>query len=189
MRGTSRPAVDPARRHSLRVVAAGMLLATSGRPSRAQPGHEALPWLGPTPGLRLPDLDGRTWDLAAHRGQVVLLNFWASWCEPCRAEMPSLEHLARRHEADGLAVVAVNFKERAAQVKHFLAQVPLALPMLLDADGAAARAWQARILPSTVLIDRRGRARRLVRGELDWTGPAAAALVAPLLSEARPARP
>lgn len=189
MQGTFRPRAGPSRRRWLHGLGAGLLLAAGPHLAPAQPSHDATAWRGPTPGLRLPDLDGTAWDLAAQRGRVVLLNFWASWCEPCRAEMPVLERLARRHEADGLVVVAVNFKERDAAVRRFLAQLPIALPVLLDADGAAARAWQARIFPSSVLVDWRGRARTLVRGELDWTGPAATALVAPLLGEARPARP
>lgn len=156
-------------------------LATAPATAQAQPGYEVRPWVGATPPLRLDDLDGRPLDLAAWRGKVVLINFWASWCEPCRAEMPSLGQLARRREVDGLAVVAVNFKESALTVRRFLERTPLAFPIMLDRDGTAARDWQVRIFPSTMLIDRNGRARGVVLGEMDWESDAAGALLRPLL--------
>ena len=171
---------DPMRRRWLRI-AAGALLA-GGALARAQPGYAVHPWVGTAPALRLADLDGHPWDLVALQGKVVLLNFWASWCEPCRAEMPSLERIAHRHQGDGLVVLAVNFKETAPTIRRFLERVPLALPVLLDHDGAAARAWQTRIFPSTVLVDRAGLPRGVVRGEMDWTGDAAQALLQPLLA-------
>ena len=171
---------EPTRRRWLRV-AAGTLLA-GGALARAQPGYELRPWVGAAPALRLTDIDGQPWDLAALQGRVVLLNFWATWCEPCRAEMPSLDLLARRHEADGLTVLAINFKETARTIRRFLERVPLALPVLLDQDGAVTRAWQTRIFPSTVLVDRGGRPRGVVMGEMDWTGDAAQALLQPLLA-------
>jgi len=149
--------------------------------AHAQLGYDVQPWVGATPPLRLDDLDGRPLDLASLAGKAVLLNFWASWCEPCRAEMPSLERLARRREADGLLVLAVNFKESVPTVRRFLERTPLAFPVVLDRDGAAAKDWQVRVFPSTVLIDRIGRARGVVRGEMDWEGDAADALLRPLL--------
>lgn len=133
------------------------------------------------PALVLADMDGKAWNLAALKGQPVLLNFWASWCEPCRAEMPSLELLARRHARAGLVVLAVNYKEAAPVIKRFLDASPFSLPILLDRDGAAAAAWTPRVFPTTVLIDRHGTPRHSVLGDLDWTGPAARELIEPLL--------
>jgi len=103
----------------------------------------------------------------------VVINFWASWCEPCRAEMPSLELLEQRHERDRLKVVAVNFRETDGTIRRFLDATPVSLTLLRDTDGSAARAWQVRVFPTTVVIDRQGRARFSVTGEVDWTGPAA----------------
>ena len=102
-----------------------------------------------TPPLDLPGFDGPRFSLAAARGRVVLLNFWASWCEPCRDELPTLELLAARHERDGLDIVAVNFRETDAALRRFAALMPITLPIVRDADGAAARAWGARIFPTT----------------------------------------
>lgn len=121
-----------------------------------------------TPALELPTLDGTPWLLSAQRGRVVALNFWASWCEPCRAEMPSLELLAQRHESHGLVVLAVNHKESVAAIRRFSERESLTLPLLRDAEGAAARAFGVTIFPTTVLIGRDGRVAFSVVGEADW---------------------
>jgi thiol-disulfide isomerase/thioredoxin len=134
------------------------------------------------PTLALSDLDGKAWSLASLKGRPVLLNFWASWCEPCRAEMPSLELLATRHEKAGLVVLSVNYQEPAPKIRQFLETLPFSLPILLDTDGDAAGAWTPRVFPTTVLIDRSGTPRSSVIGELDWMGDAARALLDPLLA-------
>ncbi|HET8744918.1 MAG TPA: TlpA disulfide reductase family protein [Ramlibacter sp.] len=133
-----------------------------------------------TPALELAGIDGSAWRLAAARGRPVLLNFWASWCEPCRAEMPALQQLAREHASGGLQVLAVNYRETEGAVRRFVGQTGLELPVLLDREGAAAKAFGVRIFPSTVGIDRRGHARFVVTGEFDWAGTQAARWVAEL---------
>jgi thiol-disulfide isomerase/thioredoxin len=167
---------------SRRLVAAG--LALGALPAQAEEsGPKPQPWAArrAVPALDLPGFDGPAWRLADARGQVVLLNFWASWCEPCRAEMPSLELLAERHEKDGLAVVAVNFRETDASIRRYLAQWPITLTIVRDAEGAAARAWGVRIFPTTVVIGRNGRPAFTVTGEVDWTGAEARRWITPLL--------
>ena len=139
------------------------------------------------PALGLTDLDGKAWDLSALKGQVVLLNFWASWCEPCRAEMPSLELLATQRERDGLTILAVNYKEPLPTIKRFLDVLPFSLPILLDRDGSATGEWTPRVFPTTVLIDRQGVPRQSVLGELEWNGPVARELIAPLLAKTKTA--
>jgi len=134
------------------------------------------------PRLDLAHADGSRWRLADQRGHVVVANFWATWCEPCRDEMPSLARLAEREAARGLRVVAINYREPAAKAERFMAGLGLKLPVLLDTDGEAAVAWTPRIFPSTVLIGRRGRPAGVLVGEIDWTGDAATALLAPLLA-------
>jgi thiol-disulfide isomerase/thioredoxin len=133
-----------------------------------------------TPRLDLAGLEGQPWQLSSLRGSPVLLNFWATWCEPCRAEMPALQQLARDHREQGLQVIAANFKEGEATVRRFLQATPLELPVLLDREGAAAKAFDVHIFPSTIGIDRKGQARFVVTGEFDWSSPLAARWLAEL---------
>jgi thiol-disulfide isomerase/thioredoxin len=146
-----------------------------------QAGHDVQAWAArkPTPALIATDLNGKEWRLADLRGRAVLVNFWASWCEPCRAEMPSLQRLAEQHAGD-VVVLAVNFKEPTASVQRFVHNTGLNLPVLQDPQGNMARAFGVRIFPSTVMIGRDGRVHSVVRGELDWTGVDAEELLAPL---------
>ena len=157
-----------------RQLVAGLALGAHGlAPVVAQesgPRYRALPRSRRAPTLTLNDLAGASWNLAEHRGEVVLLNFWASWCEPCVAELPSLERLARERAAARLAVVAINFREGEPAIRRFLQRQPMALPVLRDADGAAAKAWQVRTFPSTVVI---GREQNCFRPELWRSGPTA----------------
>jgi thiol-disulfide isomerase/thioredoxin len=115
------------------------------------------------------------------RGRPLLLNFWASWCEPCRAEMPSLELLESRHASAGLKVLAINFRETDGTVKRFVEQTGLSLTVLRDRDGGTARDYGVKIYPTTIAVDRAGRARFSVTGEVDWLGPDAARWLRPLL--------
>jgi len=128
------------------------------------------PWQGgPTPALRLKDLEGREHVLEAYRGKVVLVNFWATWCEPCKDEMPSIERLRRSLEGRPFAVLAVNLAEADARVQAFLAKVPLGFPVLMDRDAAVAKSWKARMLPATFIVGADGRMRYSYIGELDWS--------------------
>ena len=153
--------------------------ARAAAPGARRARGEAVARGRPAPALALTDLDGKTWTLAACKGRPVMLNFWASWCEPCRAEMPSLELLATRHERAGLVVLAVNYKEPVPTIQRFLEALPFSLPILLDRDGDAASAWTPRVFPTTVLIGRDGVPRQSVVGELDWMDDTARALVEP----------
>lgn len=162
----------------------------SGPPAQAQ-GYEVLPWptRKPVPALSGTDLQGKTWQLSELRGKAVLINFWASWCEPCRAEMPSLEALAQIYGPEKLVVLAVNFKESPAVVLRHVQRANIGLPILLDTSGLIARAWGATVFPTTVLVATDGRVRGMVRGELDWSGLQSGKLVAPLMPvAAAPAR-
>jgi thiol-disulfide isomerase/thioredoxin len=163
--------MNPDRR---RWLAGSVLLAGAvGRGVWAQATDAARrPWPAarPTPALDLPTWEGSRFNLAEARGKVVLLNFWASWCEPCRSEMPSIELLAERFAKEGLVALAVNFRETDAALRRYLAEWPITLPILRDADGAAARAWGFRGFPSTAVVGRDGRAVFSVTGEVDWAG-------------------
>lgn len=113
----------------------------------------------PAPVLRLPDLDGKPRDLADLKGKLVVVNFWATWCPPCRREMPSLERLNRKLGKQGLAVLAVDVGEDADTVFSFTGQLEPApaFPMLLDRDSTAMQGWKVRGLPTTFVVDVAGR--------------------------------
>ena len=109
----------------------------------------------PAPPLALPDIDGKMVDLAAWRGRLVLVNFWATWCPPCRREFPSLSRVQKLFKPTELAVLAVNVGEDAETIFSFAGASDLAI--LLDRDSAAMRRWPVKGLPSTFVVDRKGR--------------------------------
>ncbi|MBV8503713.1 MAG: TlpA family protein disulfide reductase [Paucibacter sp.] len=129
-----------------------------------------------TPALALPGFS-----LASARGTVVLLNFWASWCPPCRDELPSLELLEAVLEPKDFKVVAINYRETDAALKRFLDQMPSSLSMVRDADGTVAQAFGVHVFPTSVLIGRDGRAIFTVVGGMEWNQEPARGWIAPYL--------
>lgn len=148
---------------------------------RAASGKDWAAWQGPTPPLALPDLSGRPHTLASLRGTVVLLNFWASWCDPCRDEIPALSALRRRHYEEGLRLVAVNVAESPQKIAAFLAKWPVAGLVLHDRNSIALKQWHAAGLPANYLIDRAGQLKYWHLGELDWNASQVTAPVTALL--------
>jgi len=113
----------------------------------------------PAPPLKLKDLDGRTHDLARLRGRVVLINFWATWCPPCRREMPSMERLSQALEGEAFVALAVNVGEDAGTIGAFTSQLDTepTFPILLDTRSLTLQAWKVAGLPTTFLVDSQGR--------------------------------
>jgi len=128
-------------------------------------------------------LDGSSIDLKAFQGRVVLVNFWATWCEPCRDEMPAIVRLRESLKGQPFDVLAVNYGESKERVAEFLQRQRVSLPVLLDRDKHAAQAWSAKGLPMTFLVDADGRVRYWVFGEKDWSRGEALALVQKLVAE------
>ena len=102
--------------------------------------------------------------LASLKGRVVYVDFWASWCVPCRLSMPVLDAMYRKHSAEGFTVVGFNKDVEAADAQRFLQRVPVSFPLAHDAKDAAARAFDVKAMPSGYLIDRKGVVRRVHRG-------------------------
>jgi peroxiredoxin len=151
----------------MRRVLAGLLALACIASAEAQ---GLKPWQGgQTPQLEAVDLDGASHDLAQYRGKVVLVNFWATWCAPCRAEMPSIERLRRSLEGRPFAVLAVNVGESGRAAREFAAQVPVGFPLLLDRDTRIAKSWGAKLLPATFIVGPDGAIRYSHLGELDWS--------------------
>jgi cytochrome c biogenesis protein CcmG/thiol:disulfide interchange protein DsbE len=120
----------------------------------------------PAPDLALSQLDGTLRTLRDLRGQVVLINIWATWCPPCRAEMPAIQQAYAEYRERGFVVLAVNQREDAAAITPFLEQQGLTFPILIDRDGQASATYQASALPSSFFVDRRGVIRAVYRGPI-----------------------
>ena len=158
-------------RHATRVflslaTLAGLVLSPGA--ARAA-GGELKAWAGGvTPSLALRDLQGKEHKLADYRGKVVVINFWATWCDPCREEMPSMQRLLDKLAGKPFAILAVDFGEGAPRINEFLKKVSVRFTVLLDRDTSAATAWKVKVLPTTLVLDPQQRIRYSVTGDLEW---------------------
>jgi peroxiredoxin len=164
-----------------RLLAAALALFAASAAAQA-----LKPWPGgATPPLELTDADGTLQRLADYRGSAVLVNFWATWCGPCREEMPSIERLRQSMEGKPFAVLAVNVGESGRVARGFAQKLTLGFPLLLDRDTRAAKAWGARILPASFIVGPDGAIRYSYYGELDWSGDEIRARIDALLPKDR----
>jgi thiol-disulfide isomerase/thioredoxin len=121
------------------------------------------------PEFTLPNLDEKQISLRQYRGKVVFLNFWATWCIPCREEMPALEQLHQTFQQKDLIILAINLKESAEQVKTFFQKRAFSFPALLDHNGSVFRDYSVAGMPTTYLIGRDGKLLARGVGGRDWT--------------------
>ena len=128
----------------------------------------ALPALagtgGPAPQFTLGSRDGKEVSLTQFHGQVVMLNFWASWCGPCRQEMPLLEGIYKKYGKMGFVLLGVNVEPDSQAAQEWLKQTPVSFPILFDTDSKVSKLYEVAGMPSTVIIDRSGKVRMLHRG-------------------------
>ena len=122
------------------------------------------------PDFDLPDIGGEKHRLSEFRGDVILVNFWASWCAPCRAEMPSLERLKQTVGDSDFKIMAINIGESKQEISRFYFSVspPLSFKLLMDSDMSASQYWPMRGLPMTFLVDRAGRVTHVSQGAQRW---------------------
>lgn len=136
-------------------------------PAASPAGSNGLIAVGaPAPALEGVALDGSTVSLAALRGRPVIINFWASWCGPCRAEFPMFRAALTAHANDGLAIIGVVFKDDAGPARAFASEAQASWPSLPDATGVAARAYRVVAPPQTFFVDRSGIVRRIQVGQV-----------------------
>lgn len=175
----------PKRRAALPLIVAGAgLMLIAGAAILLQPGLQPEPAASSTsdndvggfesvipaaveitaPELQLTNLDGKTESLADYRGQIVLVNNWATWCPPCRAEMPELEAYYQTHKNDGFVLIGIDAADPIEQVKTFVEEYGLTFPIWLDPTMKALDAFKTNSLPSSFVIDKTGTIR------LAWTG-------------------
>lgn len=116
------------------------------------------------PSFTLPSRSGDTVSLGQLKGKVVMLNFWASWCGPCRQEMPLLEQMHKRYSALGFTLVGVNVDENSKDAEDWLSKTPVSFPVLFDRESKVSALYDVKAMPSTVFIDRKGNVRYLHKG-------------------------
>ena len=141
-----------------RRVLLGLLLAICGVYSAVAAAGEVAP------DFSLPDQSGRSVSLKDLSGQVVLINFWASWCGPCREEMPLLNELQERYAPLGFTLLGINVEEDASAAKGFLTETPVGFPILFDADNEVSKSYDVIAMPSTVIVGRDGTIRYIHHG-------------------------
>ncbi|MGE5639627.1 MAG: peroxiredoxin family protein [Clostridia bacterium] len=140
------------------------------------------PWTGGrTPPLELADMDGAAHRLSDYRGKVVLVNFWATWCAPCRAEMPSIERLRAALEGRPFAVLAVNVGENPRAAREFAEKLPVKFTILMDRDLKATKSWSAKLLPASFVVGPDGAIKYAYLGDLDWSSPEVRASIEALM--------
>ena len=118
--------------------------------------------------ITLPDLDGHMVRISDFRGKVVFLNFWTTWCPSCRVEMPSMERLHRRFKDKGFVMVAINLQESRKQVKGFFRKQDLTFMSLLDKDGKVGTRFGIRNIPTTYILDKKGKILGAAMGAREW---------------------
>lgn len=171
------------RRGFLQLAAGATLLATAGGRQATANGLQRLtehPEPQPLPeGLTFTDAEGRQTGFQAFRGKALVVNFWATWCPPCVAEMPALDRLHAQLAAEGVEVLALsNDRGGRAQVEPFYQRTNLRhMGIWLDPRGATGRALGVRVLPTTILIDRRGLEVARLMGEAEWDQPPVVAAI------------
>ena len=162
-----------------------MLLATLAVAEQPPLGHKMNP-VSPAlaaPGFTLPDMDGEMQSLQDFRGRVVMLNFWATWCPPCRREMPSMQRLYEKYRERGLTVVAVNQFEDPDLVFEFTGRLSLepTFPILFDRESRVSEQYGVKGLPTTYLLDKAGRIQFRAIGGREFDHPEVEALIESLL--------
>ena len=166
----------------------GLLFFLISSPIRSEVDHWKalgvirLPDVAP-PGFALTSIDGGSITLGDLKSKVALINFWATWCPHCKEQMPSMERLYRKLNDKGLTILAVNVMENLETVKKFARKYDLSFPVLLDRRGEVAAKYGANFLPTTVIINRDGKAVGIVIGPRKWDGEHAKAFFRDLLGD------
>ncbi len=149
------------------LVSLGWIIATSLIAVDTTQGRRALPRQGfLAPDFNLPDASGAAYQLSSLTGNVVVINFWASWCPPCQAEMPAFERVHRALSDQGLLILAINStsQDTFADASRFVNERGLTFSILYDHDGGVSRNYQVSALPTTFFLDKEGIIRKVVYG-------------------------
>jgi peroxiredoxin len=142
-------------------ILAGLLVSMSA--ATAIPAASIAPGVA-APAFELPASSGNPTGLADLKGQVVLINFWASWCGPCRQEMPILEQIYHKYKSAGVTLLGVNVEPKSADAIGFLKGTSVSFPILFDTDSKVSTLYEVSGMPSTVIVDRKGKVRYIHHG-------------------------
>jgi peroxiredoxin len=145
---------------ALRLLGIGALAALPVFATCVDPIHTGAP----APSFQLTSNTGKSVNLDSLKGQIVLVNFWASWCGPCRKEMPILEQLNRQFHNKGVTLIGVNVEPNSAAAADWLKATPVSFPILFDTDSKVSKLYQVEGMPNTVILDRKGNVRYIHRG-------------------------
>ena len=154
---------------ALLLLSAGLLSSPAGFPGPIDPPKGIRHYeIGTAPDFRLADMDGESFDLTSARGKWVFLHFWASWCGPCRKEMPAIQRMSNKLDSGELEIVMVNTAENEDTIFSFLGEIGMEMNSLMDADGLVTEKYKPRGLPTTILIDPEGKVQYQAIGGREW---------------------
>ncbi len=138
----------------------------------------------PAPSFSLKDLKGNAVSLEDYKGKIVVMVFWATWCDPCREEMPTLKKLYKLYQDKGLAVLGISIdRSNGKRVKSFVEEAGLTYPILMDEDQSVRKKYQVEALPTSHLIGRDGKCLGFISGQRDWGSEEALKLISELLQD------
>ncbi|WP_051678469.1 TlpA family protein disulfide reductase [Thiomicrospira pelophila] len=170
-------------RHPIEQPVLNDLAESDSRASHGMPKLHEFNELKPSPGLVGKTFEGETLNLADIRGDVVLVNFWATWCPPCVTEIPSMNRLLAKYRDQGLQILSVDFQQSAEEIAKFSERVPVDYPIVLDQDGRISKDWGVFSFPTTFVVDRQGRVRYSLNQGVEWDVPEFEAPLKALLNE------
>jgi thiol-disulfide isomerase/thioredoxin len=166
------------------------VLSSSFVPTNAWAQFDKTAWSNKVviPNIEAVDLQGKAWSNSELAGKVVVLNFWATWCAPCKDELPTLQTLHDISDTQTV-VLTINVREPAARAARYMQSTGMTFPVISDAKGELAKRWGVTVYPTTILIAPNGQARWRVVGDVDWSGPQANAWLTELRQNVSPAQP
>lgn len=130
----------------------------------------------------LNDVSGKSHNLKSYQDQVVLVQFWATYCAPCRTEMPSMNRLQKQLQKQGFKILAINMAEEKQELEKFIAEVKPEFTILLDSDGAVLQQWKVFAAPASFLLDKKGEIQYVLYGGVEWDSPEIIKVIATLLN-------